>query len=134
MIDTAAILGDTRAQKAIARQMAQMRASGSWKANAIDAIFNTMAQGRERDRLAALRTLADKESQAEALRRSQTQFNQRYDLARGRMNQAEGDSQMANIVSGVGAVSQGYAGYKDYQDNKRLAAEINDLRRRQYGG
>ena len=133
-IDVNAILSDTRSQKAIARAMAKMRASGSWKAGALDSIFNTMAAGRERDYMKDLLYGSKKEATNSALARSRSQFDARASLARDKIDYAQSDANTANIVAGIGAGVAGYSGYQDYQDDKQLAAEMLALKRKVYGG
>jgi hypothetical protein len=127
-IDINAIQGDINFQRSVARKLAEMRATGNWKASAIDSIFSTMAAGRERDYLAALRLQADKELQNRRLAQSQSQFDARLGLAKEGMRQKDKDDRLAVLASGAGVLASGATAYKKLQDDRALADEYRRLR------
>ena len=131
-IDINAIQGDINFQRSVARKLAEMRATGNWKASAIDSIFSTMAAGRERDYLDALRLQADKELQNRRMAQSQSQFDTRMGLAQTGMQQQAKDDRLATIAAGIGTGISGIAAAKKYRDDKALAQEYGALARRYY--
>jgi hypothetical protein len=131
-IDINAIQGDINFQRSVARKLAEMRATGNWKASAIDSIFSTMAAGRERDYLDALRLQADKELQNRRMAQSQSQFDTRMGLAQTGMQQQAKDDRLATIAAGIGTGISGLAAVKKYRDDKALAQEYGALARRYY--
>ena len=131
-LDINAIQGDINFQRSVARKLAEMRATGNWKASAIDSIFSTMAAGRERDYLDALRLQADKELQNRRLAQSQSQFDARVGLAQEDMRRGDRDARLATIVGGIGAGISGLAAARRYRDDRALAQEYGALARRYY--
>lgn len=116
------IQGSTSYQRSIQRAMAQMIASGSWKPQMIQDIYNTMAEGDAKKQLSDIMVGAKNEAAGLQSAEQRRQFNEKYSLARDNLNSEISDNRWGNLISLAGLGVSGYTGYQDYLDRKKESA------------
>ena len=122
-------------QRAVQRAMAEMRASGSWKAKVLDKIYETMWEGEAKKQWGSLRQAAEMEARQLRMALTKHKADSGLSLARDANAIAQRDERVGNLISGIGVLASGYQGVEDYRAKLEEAAWKRENARRisQYG-